>query len=379
MRVSSQDRVSKFDLVAVLGLETSLARGFGRWPPMRQTLIVFAGAATIALLMSTQMLFQPFVWRDWSVGDIAVAWVAIARDRLVVALMIAAMLAGMGCDGRTGAGVPIARTVVAVLLGSALGELALMLLGDGDDRPDVASMLGRVLRWGIVAGAAALTLHLWRSRADLAAQAEEARIEEAQARRLAASVQTEMLQRQIEPHFLFNTLGTIRSLRDSDPGHGQHLLSRLLDYMSATLSCADGQQSTLGDEIKLVLAYLDLCASRMQGRLTVRCDAAAELAGCGIPPLILATLAENAIKHGIFPRQGGEITIGARVRDGVLEVALDDDGVGLTGEMGHGLGLTNIAERLRLIYGPSAQLRLFARQPCGTRAVVSIPRPAVRR
>lgn len=363
MRIQNQVKSPKSDL--------AMARG--RWPHMRQALILFAGATAIAILMSTQMLFQPFVWRNWSIGDIALAWLAIAGDRLVVALMIAAVLVGMGCNRRTGADVAIARTVLAVLIGSALGEAALMMLGGGDDREDVASVLGRVLRWGIVACAAAVILHLWRSRADLAAQAEEARRGDVQARRLAASVQTEMLQRQIEPHFLFNTLGTIRSLRDSDPRHGQHLLSRLLDYMSATLSCADGQKTTLGDEIKLVLAYLDLCASRMQGRLTVRCETAADLAGCSVPPLILATLAENAIKHGIFPKGGGEIMIGASVREGMLELALSDDGAGLTGEIGNGLGLTNIADRLRLIYGPSAQLRLVARQPRGTHAVVSFP------
>nr|WP_321985701.1 histidine kinase [uncultured Lichenicoccus sp.] len=326
--------------------------------------------------MSTQMLFQAFVWRNWSAADILVAWLAIARDRLVVALMIAAMLVALGRSPRPDAGGQVGRTVLAVLLGAAMGELALVVLGIDDDREDLMSIIGRVLRWGVLGGAAATMVQLWRSRTDLAAQANETRIEEAQARRLAASVQTEVLQRQIEPHFLFNTLATIRSLRDSDPEQGQHLLSRLLDYMSSTLSCVDGRRTTLGEEIELVLAYLDLCASRMHGRLTVRCDAAAEVTGYSLPPLMLATLAENAIKHGIFPRQQGSITIEAGVRGGMFEVALTDDGVGLTGEMGHGLGLTNIAERLRLIYGPAAQLRLLAQSPRGTRAVVSIPEAA---
>ena len=149
--------------------------------------------------------------------------------------------------------------------------------------------------------------------------------------------------------------------------------------MSATVCDMGSRQTTLGEEIKLVLAYLDLCASRMRGRLTVRCEASEDLTGYSIPPLILATLAENAIKHGIFPRQGGEITIGASVKNGALEVALTDDGVGLAAEMGHGLGLANIAERLQLIYGPAARLRLFARMPRGTCAVVSIPMAAARR
>ncbi len=379
MRTSRQAQTFTLDLAAALGLRAATVRRLTRWPQTRQTLILLAGAATIATLMSTQMLFQLFVWRNWSAADIVLAWLAIARNRLVVAMMIAVMLAAFGWGRSAGAGWRTWRPVLAVLVGSALGELLLLVLGIGDEREDCASMLGRVLRWGVAGGMVAAILHLWRSRADLAAQSEETRIEEAQARRLAASVQAEMLQRQIEPHFLFNTLGTIRSLRDSDPEQSQYLLSRLLDYVSATLCCVAGQQTTLGEEIKLVRAYLDLCASRMQGRLNVRYEAPDDLNQYSIPPLILATLAENAIKHGIFPRQGGEITIGASVTNGALEVALSDDGVGLTGEMGHGLGLTNIAERLHLIYGPAAQLRLFAQLPRGTRAVVSIPETAARR
>ncbi len=379
MRTSRRATYSHVSLAAYLGLHAASIRRLIGWPPAGQTLILLVGAATIAILMSTQMLCQPFVWRNWNGTDVVVAWLVIARDRLVVAMMIAVMLAALGWGRTAGTSWRIWRAVLAVLLGSASGELMLLMLGIGDEREDWASMLGRVLRWGIAGGAVAVIVHLWRSRADLAAQAEETRIEEAQARRLAASVRAEMLQRQIEPHFLFNTLGTIRSLRDRDPAQSQYLLSRLLDYMSATLCDVAGHQTTLGEEIDLVLAYLDLCASRLQGRLTVRCEASEAVTGYGIPPLILATLAENAIKHGIFPRQGGEISIAASVKDGLLEVALTDDGVGLAGEMGRGLGLTNIAERLQLIYGPAARFRLLAQAPRGTCAVVSIPAPAARR
>ena len=356
-----------------------MVRWLTRWPQARQMLTLFAGAAMIAILMSTQLLFQLFVWRNWSAADIAVAWLAVARDRLVVAMMIAAMLACFGWARRTAFSWRIWRSMLAVVLGSALGELMLLKLAIGDEREDCASILGRILRWGVAGGAVAVMLHLWRSRADLAARAEETRIEEAQARRLAASVQAEMLQRQIEPHFLFNTLGTIRSLRNSNPEHSQYLLSRLLEYMSATLCCTIGQQTTGGEEIELILAYLDLCASRMQGRLIVHCEACEHVAGYRIPPLMLATLAENAIKHGIFPMQEGEIIIAAAVKNGALEISLTDDGVGLTGDMGHGLGLTNISERLHLIYGPAARLRLVSQSPRGTCAVVRIPEPGASR
>jgi len=270
--------------------------------------------------------------------------------------------------------------VLAVVAGAVMGEALLSWLTPGEDRQDVASWLGRVLRWSVVGGAIAGMVHFWRAGSELAAAAEEDRIQEAQARRHAASSQLEMLRRQIEPHFLFNTLATIRRLHETDPQDGQRVLGRLFHYMSATLSEAPAQRSTLADEISLVCAYLDVCASRMSGRLTVLTEVEPGLESLDFPPLVLATLAENAIKHGVFPQNGGTIVIAARTVDDtvddIVEVALLDDGVGLSGEGGGGLGLVNIVERLRLLYGPRATLQLRQNTPRGVCAAVRIPRQA---
>ena len=145
-----------------------------------------------------------------------------------------------------------------------------------------------------------------------------------------------MLRRQIEPHFLFNVLATIRRLHETDPQQGQYVLGRLFQYMSATLDEAPEQRSSLGDEIDLVKAYLDVCVSRMTGRLEVVIQAPVSLSGLSFPPLALATLAENAIKHGVFPQNGGVITLSARMQGDMLEVTLSDDGAGLNGEGGGG-------------------------------------------
>jgi LytS/YehU family sensor histidine kinase len=115
----------------------------------------------------------------------------------------------------------------------------------------------------------------------------------------------------------------------------------------------------------------------MGGRLTVCCEVPAELQSRPFPPLILATLAENAIKHGIFPQGGGTVWITARLLPAKLEVDLADDGVGFTQESGSGLGLANVTERLRLLYGPNAIVRLEANTPRGVRASVRIPDHAV--
>ena len=343
----------------------------------RSFLTLLGWAFAVAVLMSTEFLFQPFIWRNFGLTDILPAWMAIARDRIVVAVTIALLLAL--AEGRKRAGrwrfVPYA---VAVVLGATLGEALLSWLSPKEDRQDIISFAGRILRWSLVGGAIATMVEVWRSGAELAAAAEEGRIEEAQARRLAASSQLEMLRRQIEPHFLFNTLATIRRLHETDPEQGQHVLGRLFHYMSSTLGDAKDQRSTLGDEIDLVVAYLEVCASRMTGRLLVGAELDLSLRALDFPPLVLATLAENAIKHGVFPQDGGAITISARRDGAMVEVALADDGVGLSGEGGGaGLGLANIVERLRLLYGPSARFELKANVPRGVRAVVRIPaRPA---
>ncbi len=323
--------------------------------------------------MSTEFLFQPFIWRNFSPDQIAPAWLGIARDRLVVAAMIAMGLAAVRPSSHPGA-LRFTPYVLAVVVGAVVGEALLSWLTPREDRQDVVSWLGRILRWSVVGGAIAGMVHFWRAGSELAAAAEEDRIQAAKARRHAASSQLEMLRRQIEPHFLFNTLATIRRLHETDPQQGQRVLARLLHYMAATLSEAPAHRCTLADEIRLVCAYLEVCASRMSGRLIVLTEVEPGLEGLAFPPMGLATLAENAIKHGIFPQNGGKIVIAAKTVGDMVEVALIDDGVGLSGEGGGGLGLANTVERLRLLYGPRATLALRQHAPRGVCALVRIPR-----
>ena len=336
---------------------------------VRKTPVIFVAAAIVALLMSTQLLFQPFVWRNWEIGEITQAWLELLRDRLVVAMTMATMLATLGQMPRLGP--PLVRCVLAVAAGAALGEWILLSQGSLENRQDL--VLGRVVQWTVIGCAIAAMLHLWRAESELTTATQEARIEAARSRRLAATVRIGILRQQIEPHFLLNTLATIRRLQEIDHERGRHLLGRLFHYMSATLSGATEAVSTLEREITLVQAYLDVCASRMGGRLTVCCEVPAELLDCTFPPLILATLAENAIKHGIFPQGGGTVWISARRLPDRLEVDLADDGIGFTQDAGSGLGLANIAERLRLLYGPDATVRLETNAPRGVKASVRIP------
>ena len=350
----------------------ALWSGAGR-PLLSRAVQLQGWAAVLALLISTEFLFQPFIWRNFGVREIAVAWLEILRDREIVGATIALALAPARPLPAPG---PLRFSLyfLAVLAGATVGETILAQVDPGGERADALSLAGRVLRWTLVGGVLAVLLSLWRSGAELAAASERTRREVADARRLAASSDLERLRRHIEPHFLFNTLATIRRLQETDPAKGRHVLDRLFQFMSATIGESANARSTLAREIELVCAYLDVCASRMTGRLRVEVQVEDGLRNMDFPPLILATVAENAVKHGLFSRNGGLIQITARRAGGEVEVVLADDGVGLSDEGGGGgIGLANIAERLRLLYGPDAEFTLQPNAPHGVRAVMRLP------
>jgi signal transduction histidine kinase len=339
----------------------------------------FVCAVVLAVLLSTEFLFQPFVWRNYELSEILSAWLMVARDRVIVALPLATALAIQARVRVAGPGRRAVLLAVAILVGAGLGEWLLALVDTDDRQQDMAALIGNIVRWSLVGMAVATTIYLWRAAAELSAATGEAAADAARLRRLAAASRIEALQRQIEPHFLFNTLATIRSLHGTDPDRGQQLLGRLLQLMSATLGCrqregSPGGGTTLGGEIELVLAYLDVCAARMQGQLIVRRDVSERLLDLDFPALALSTLAENAMKHGMASRDNGTILISAEQQGDALVVAVSDDGAGFTGKAGgSGIGLANIAERLRLLYGLSAGVRLQSNPGGGVRASLHIP------
>lgn len=187
-----------------------------------------------------------------------------------------------------------------------------------------------------------------------------------------------VLQAQIEPHFLFNTLANVRRLCEVDPERGRRMLGTLLDYLRAALPAMRRSSSALAEEFELVRAYLSVLQHRMGERLRFRIEVSDALARASIPPLILPTLVENAVRHGLGPLpEGGTIWVSA-VRDGgqlVLRVA--DDGVGFRGASGSGVGLANTRARLSALFGSTASLNLRGNEPRGVIAEVRLPYPAV--
>jgi hypothetical protein len=182
------------------------------------------------------------------------------------------------------------------------------------------------------------------------------------------------LQAQIEPHFLFNTLANVKRLYETQPRRGCEMLSSLLDYLRAALPSMRRTGSTLRRELDLARSYLTILQMRMGERLQFSIDAPAELLDAEMPPLVLATLLENAIKHGLAPLPaGGAIDVRAAAEDERMRLEVRDTGCGFSGEGGSGVGLANTRSRLAALYGGAAGLLLEANSPCGVVAVVNWP------
>jgi Histidine kinase len=187
------------------------------------------------------------------------------------------------------------------------------------------------------------------------------------------------LQAQIEPHFLYNTLANAQLLTRSDPQRADVMLGNLIIYLRNTLPQSGETDavslSTLGREIERSRAYLEILKIRMGARLSFEIDVADSLANIPFAPMIVQTLVENAIKHGLEPKLGGgSILICASRAGSGVKLSVSDNGVGLKGgTSGTGLGLKNMRERLRLTYGDAASLSLSLNVPSGMVATITIP------
>ena len=184
-----------------------------------------------------------------------------------------------------------------------------------------------------------------------------------------------LLHAQVEPHFLYNTLASAQLLTRSDPARAEEMLGHLIQYLRHSLPSIDTGQSTVGAELERALAYLEILKIRMGPRLSVQIDLPENLRATRMPPMMLQTLVENAIKHGLEPRTGGgTVWIRARSTDGTVAVTVADDGEGFnTRTSGTGIGLKNVRERLRLVYGSTAALAVVANFPAGVAATITLP------
>jgi signal transduction histidine kinase len=219
-------------------------------------------------------------------------------------------------------------------------------------------------------------IFFWRERgavADAAAARERERVERIE--REAVSANLRALQAQIEPHFLFNTLANVTSLIDPDPAKAKHMLESFIRFLRASLNATRMESTTLRDEGELIGAYLDVLQVRMGARLRYRIDVDPSLHGFALPPMLLQPVVENAIRHGLEPKmEGGEVSLRARREGATVAIEVRDTGVGFAPVTRGGVGLSNLRDRLKLLYGDAASLQVGENTAAG--AVVTVRLPA---
>jgi len=183
-----------------------------------------------------------------------------------------------------------------------------------------------------------------------------------------------LLEAQIEPHFLFNTLAHVELLYRTDPRSGARMLDALIEYLQTSLPSLRQSQVLLSEEAGLLAAYLEIHRVRLGPRLSYELSIPHELRAAEIPSMMLLTLVENAVKHGINPLpQGGRIVVHAAQDAGLLTICVDDSGRGLSAGQGGGFGLANLTGRLAARFGTGARFDLRSDPALGTSARLSLP------
>ena len=268
------------------------------------------------------------------------------------------------------------RVAVALIIGSLCGSLiGTFLSGLGPAVIFKKHGLFQLLILGVMFGS--IITYFLSSREQIAAskvQIQEEKIKRLTSEKKAAEAYLKLLQAQIEPHFLFNTLSNVLNLLDNDVEKGKSMLVDFTRYLRASLADNRGQTTNLGHEMEMIRAYLNIFKVRMGDRLNFDIDLPARLADTPFPPMLIQPLVENAIKHGLEPKViGGEILIRGKKDDSLLQLEISDTGMGFKPDRKDGLGLANIRERLQTIYGNDGRLVIEENQSGGVKATIEVP------
>ncbi len=215
-----------------------------------------------------------------------------------------------------------------------------------------------------------------KKKAEKRAQVATATAAEESLKRQLVEAQLKMMQAQVEPHFLFNTLASVDYLIETDPPTASKMQKNLIQYLRAALPQMREGSTTLGKEVQLCRAYLEILKFRMEDRLQYTVTVPQGLMSAQFPPMMLQSLIENSITHGLEPKpEGGAVTISADIVDGRLRVTVADSGLGFAAASrpGTGVGLANVRERLSALYGGRARLSIEANDPSGTIVTIDVP------
>ena len=315
-------------------------------------------AVLLALAEPTTGHFTTFLVFSECIGLSILGWNVLLIRGLHLRRVAPPSAIGISMLAATPLGYLTGHALASWLLGRPLGLFS-------SQRSPALDMLVTLLAGGFVA-------YLFWSRNRLMRE----RAARAEAQRLAAEAQLRLLRAQLEPHMLFNTLATLRSLVEVDAAQARRLIDQLITYLRAALSASRTEVTTLAREFEQLRAFLEIMALRMGARLQFDLELPADLQATPIPPMLLQPLVENAIKHGLEPQVGaGSLRVQARRSGGTVEIAITDSGLGLgqPADAPGGYGLQHVRERLLATYGAQSTLRLEPVAPHGVRATVRIP------
>ncbi len=326
------------------------------WQSVALILAINTGVAAILYIEETRPFWHPFITAQ------------------CFGLSIAYAVNAASPWGKTH---PVWRLVLAVAIGTAVGYTAVILIKGytlSELLADMHKFWGTLIG-GFVTGLFISLFFLFQFReARTRAAMLKADADRNLLSKQAIEAELKLMQAQIEPHFLFNTLASVQFLTETDPPEAGMMLGHLLGYLRAALPQLRSDSTTLGQEAELAGAYLSIMQMRMGPRLGFAIDVPDELRSHRFPPMLLMSVVENAVKHGLEPQaEGGTIRLEARRRGGRVAVAVIDNGRGLGAKIGNGVGLTNLRGRLRALYADSGRFTLEEAPPHGARATIEIP------
>jgi LytS/YehU family sensor histidine kinase len=267
------------------------------------------------------------------------------------------------------AGVPLAGVFIGFAIISAVFDFGMR--GWFAKPAAIAS----VVMTSIIISTVLSVIFFWRERSAVAEAAmarEREKRERIERESIAANLRA--LQAQIEPHFLFNTLANVSSLIDADKAEAKRMLESFIRFLRSSLAATRAETTTLGAEAELIASYLDVLQVRMGRRLRYTIDVPSGLRGFELPPMLLQPVVENAIRHGLEPKvAGGEVTMRVASEGAWVVVEVTDTGAGFAPTTRGGVGLSNLRERLRLLYGERASLEISEGPGGGTRVRIKLP------
>ena len=344
------------------------------WPPLTWRPVAYV--VLVSLVFASQVFFQVKIF-EYELADVLLAFVEYFGEvaAIAFAVLLAVTLAGRAFPSDDWKRA-IALTA-AVIAGVATGMLAGMSLRYWDAQfPPLLFAMGEAIRW-VGIGTVLTFVHEAQRRERRAASAlHDIQVNRIALERRRAEARLQLMKAQIEPHFLFNTLATVKRLYRTAPDDGDAMLDRLMRYLRAALPRVREDDATLGDELDLIAAYLEILRMRMGERLQFSIDVSHPLRARSFPSMMLMTLVENAIKHGLAGKpEGGRIDVRARDSRTAIRIEVLDTGTGFSASSGSGIGLANIRARLAAI-DPRASLLLAPNDPSGVIATIELPADA---